>query len=137
MIPIPYLKEALAGACAILVVACVALGVALKTANARLDAKSAEVVALKQQVASAGQQLLTSQRKINEQNEKIREAELLGVRAQTMQGMIDSMAFELSNAEELIQRIQRENVDLRERAQDLSLCETYELCLRSIAGALP
>lgn len=137
MIPIPYLKEALTGICVILVAACVGLGVALKTANARLDAKSAEIVALKQQVNSATQQLLTSQAKINEQNEKIREAEILGAQAQAAQTEIDRVAAKLVNANALIQKIQRENIDLRERAQNVGLCETYELCLRSIAGVLP
>ena len=137
MIPIPYLREALGGACLLLLIACVALGVALKTANARLDAKTEMVVALEQQVASAGQQLLTSQKKIDEQNETIRKAEIAGAKAQATQAEVDRMAKQLDNQKALIQRIQRENIDLRERAKDLTVCETYELCLRSIAGVLP
>jgi hypothetical protein len=74
---------------------------------------------------------------INDQNEKVRAAELAGAEAQAMQGMVDSMATQLDNAEALISRIQRENIDLRERTKDLTVCETYELCLRSIAGVLP
>lgn len=137
MIPIPYLKEALAGACLLLVLACVGLGVALKTANARLDARGAEVVALKQQVELAGQQVLTSLAKIDEQNERIRKAELLGAKAAAAQTEIDRMAAQLNNQKALLAKIQLENIDLRERVEGLSLCETYELCLRSIAGVLP
>lgn len=136
MIPIPYLKEALAGACLLLLIACVSLGVALKTANARLDAKVEKITALEQQLGNASQQMLTLRAEIKSQNEKIRLAELAGVEAQAYQRKADEYARQLDNAEALIRRIQRENIDLRARAADLGICETYELVLRSIAGVL-
>ncbi len=137
MIPIPYLKEGLAAACGLLLIICVALGVALKTAKVRLDANAETITALKQQVENARSTVVDLRAQIDDQNEKIRKAELLGAKAAAAQAEIDRMARQLDNQKALLSRIQLENIDLRERAKGLTVCETYELCLRSIAGMLP
>lgn len=137
MIPIPFLKEILGGAAAILLIICIALGVALKTSNVRLSASLERAKALEMQTASVGQQLLTSKGIIQRLNEQIRAAEAIGIEAQAYQVKADEYARALDNVEALLSRIQSENVDLRARAANLGTCETYELALRSIAGEMP
>ena len=137
MIPIPYAKEILGGAAAILLIVCIALGVSLKTAKARLEANAEHITALEQQIANASQQMLALRSTIEYQNEQIRIAERAGYEAQAAQDKVDELAAKLVNVNALLSRIQRENIDLRARAADLGTCETYELVLRSIAGVLP
>lgn len=134
MIPIPYLKEALAGACLLLLIICIALGVSLKTAKSRLEANAETIKSLREQVSYASVQIDDLRSAIDEQNDRLRAAEIAGAEAQAYQKKVDEYARQLVNADALISKIQRENIDLRERTKDLSLCETYELCLRSIAG---
>lgn len=137
MIPIPYLREVLAGLLALVLIGAGVQTVRLNICQANLRASKAEAVAYRQNLELARSTVVDLRATINDQNEKIRAAELAGAEAQAMQGMVDSMATQLDNAEALISRIQRENIDLRERTKDLTVCETYELCLRSIAGVLP
>lgn len=137
MIPIPYLREVLAGLLALVLIGAGVQTVRLNICQANLRASEAEAVANRQNLELARSTVVDLRATINDQNEKVRAAELAGAEAQAMQGMVDSMATQLDNAEALISRIQRENIDLRERTKDLTVCETYELCLRSIAGVLP
>lgn len=137
MIPIPFLKEILGGAAAILLIVCIALGVALKTAKVQLNANAETITALNQQVENAKSTIVGIRQQLDDQNQLIRAAEILGAQSQARQEEIDRLARQLDNQKALISRIQRENIDLRERAKDLTVCETYELCLRSIAGVLP
>ena len=137
MIPIPFLKEILGGAAAILLIICIALGVALKTAKVQLNANAETITALNQQIENAKSTIVGIRQQLDDQNELIRAAEVLGAQSQARQEEIDRLARQLDNQKALISRIQRENIDLRERAKDLTVCETYELCLRSIAGVLP
>jgi len=134
MIPVPYLKEILAGGLAVVIVLLGVQTFRLKMCQEKLQNKTGRVALLEAQQAHAGQQVLTLRAKLNDANKVVRDNELAGERAAAAQAAADRLAQRVAEAETELARALIESAQLKSRAENLTTCETYELVLRSIAG---
>ena len=137
MLPVPYLKEALAGLLFLLLLLLGVQTVRLNITKANLRASEAEAAGYVEQLHRANSTLVELRASIETQNQAIRDAELAGAEAQAAQRKIEELYRRLDNAERLMRQIQSENTDLRDLASELDDCGTCDLVLQSIAGVLP
>jgi septal ring factor EnvC (AmiA/AmiB activator) len=137
VLPIPYLKEAMAGLLFLLFLLLGVQTVRLSVTSANLRAAEAEAVSYAEQLDRVGQQVLTLREQIDSQNDSIDAARERGLESQAAMDKVAEYSRRLARAERELEALLGEHRALRERAEQLNTCETYELVLQSIAGVLP